>query len=301
MKWRKLGHIYKPSGTLSWAFAYAANPVAELVSGDLYRIYFSTRNDQNQSSIGYVVVDINNPTMVIKVAEEPVLMPGELGMPDDSGASIGCILQINGKRYLYYMGWNLSVTVPWRNTIGLAISEEGRKEFQRYSRFPIINLDEIDPYTISYPWVMIEDGLYRMWYGSNLKWGPEKKDMLHVIKYAESRDGITWKRPDIICIGLKGPEEYAICKPCVLKDGATYKMWYCHRGLTYRIGYAESKDGILWNRLDHLTGIDVSQDGWDSEMIEYPFVFNHKGSRYLLYAGNGFGRTGFGIANLECD
>ena len=75
-------------------------------------------------------------------------------------------------------------------------------------------------------------------------------------------------------------------------------MWYCHRGLTYRIGYAESRDGIHWNRLDHLSGIDVSQDGWDSEMIEYPFVFDHKGKRYMLYAGNGFGKTGFGIAVL---
>jgi len=299
MKWRKLGHVYAPSGTKSWARHYAANPVAELVEGDLYRIYFSTRNDKNQSSISYVLIDFSNPTRVIEVAEEPVLMPGEIGMPDDSGVSIGCILPVERKRYLYYMGWNLSVTVPWRNAIGLAISEEGKNVFQRYSRFPIINLDETDPYTISYPWVMIEDGLYRMWYGSNLKWGPQKKDMLHVIKYAESKDGIVWHRPDIICIDSKGPEDYAICKPCVLKDGDTYKMWYSHRGLTYRIGYAESKDGVRWDRLDNLAGIDVSQDGWDSEMIEYPFVFDHRGKRYLLYAGNGFGKTGFGVAILD--
>lgn len=299
MKWHKLGHIYQPSGALPWARSYAANPIAEHVAEDLYRIYFSTRNEQNKSSIGSILIDINDPTQVIEVAEDPVLLPGDIGMPDDSGVSIGCILPVNGKRYLYYMGWNLAVTVPWRNAIGLAISAEGQREFQRYSRFPIINLDEIDPYTISYPWVMIEDGRYRMWYGSNLKWGPEKRDMLHIIKYAESSDGITWERPDIICIDSKGPEEYAICKPCILKDGGTYKMWYCYRGLTYRIGYAESTDGIHWNRLDHLSGIDVSQDGWDSEMIEYPFVFDHKGKRYMLYAGNNFGKTGFGICVLE--
>ena len=299
MKWRKLGLVYAPSGTKTWARHHAANPVAELVEGDLYRIYFSTRNDKNQSSIGYVLVDFNQPTRVIEVAEEPVLLPGDIGMPDDSGVSIGCIVPINGRRYLYYMGWNLSVTVPWRNAVGLAVSEGDKNVFQRYSRFPIINLDETDPYTISYPWVMIEDGLYRMWYGSNLKWGPEKRDMLHVIKYAESKDGIVWRRPDIICIDSKGPEDYAICKPCVLKDGDTYKMWYSHRGLTYRIGYAESKDGVHWDRLDSLAGIDVSPDGWDSEMIEYPFVFDHGGRRYLLYAGNGFGNTGFGVAILD--
>ena len=34
-------------------------------------------------------------------------------------------------------------------------------------------------------------------------------------------------------------------------------------------------------------------------MIEYPFVFDHDGSRYMLYNGNGYGKTGFGLAVLE--
>ncbi len=43
-------------------------------------------------------------------------------------------------------------------------------------------------------------------------------------------------------------------------------------------------------------GLDVSSSGWDSEMVEYPFVFDHSGSRYMLYNGNSYGKTGFGIA-----
>jgi hypothetical protein len=31
-------------------------------------------------------------------------------------------------------------------------------------------------------------------------------------------------------------------------------------------------------------------------MIEYPFVFDHQGSRYLLYNGNNYGETGVGLA-----
>ena len=46
-------------------------------------------------------------------------------------------------------------------------------------------------------------------------------------------------------------------------------------------------------------GIDVSKNGWDSEMICYPYVFDHKGKRYMLYNGNGYGKTGFGLAVLE--
>jgi hypothetical protein len=76
-------------------------------------------------------------------------------------------------------------------------------------------------------------------------------------------------------------------------------MWFCSRGETYRIRLAESEDGITWvRRADSEVGIDVSPGGWDAEMIEYPCVFDHAGRRYMLYAGNAFGRSGFGLAEL---
>jgi hypothetical protein len=197
------------------------------------------------------------------------------------------------------MGWHLTVAVPWQNALGLAVSDGPGLPFKRTSRFPVVPLDETDPYTISYPWVLAEEGRFRMWYGSNIAWGSVKEDMRHLIKYADSDDGIHWRRNNTVAIDFKSPEEYAICKPCVRRTGSRYQMWFCARGQAYRIGYAESADGITWERMDEAAGIDVSESGWDSDMIEYPFVFDHKGERYLLYAGNGFGRTGFGIAVLE--
>ena len=97
-------------------------------------------------------------------------------------------------------------------------------------------------------------------------------------------------------INSEGPEEYAICKPCVLKDKKEYHMWFCSRGDKYRIHIARSRDGIQWERFGKDKGIDVSESGWDSEMIEYPFLFDHNHKRYMLYCGNGFAKTGFGMA-----
>jgi hypothetical protein len=85
-------------------------------------------------------------------------------------------------------------------------------------------------------------------------------------------------------------------------------MWFCHRAgggfrddpdRTYRIGYAESGDGVEWERKDEQAGIDVSPSGWDSQMVAYPFVFEHADATYLFYNGNGFGREGFGYAVSE--
>jgi hypothetical protein len=137
-----------------------------------------------------------------------------------------------------------------------------------------------------------------MWYGSNIAWGSEKRDMRHLIKYAESADGISWRRPDIVAINFSGPEEYAICKPCVRREGSYYRMWFCARGEAYRIYSAVSDDGLCWKR-DPEPALSVSTEGWDSHMVEYPFVFDHRGSRYMLYAGNTFGQKGFGLAVQE--
>jgi predicted GH43/DUF377 family glycosyl hydrolase len=297
--WRKLGHLYTPDGSKSWMQTHAANPIADYLDGDLFRIYFSSRDERNRSSISSVDIDLRDPLTIVREASEPVLSPGELAMFDDSGVSIGCVLTLDGKKYLYYMGWHLTVTVPWQNALGLAISEGPGRPFRRVSRFPIVELSEIDPYTISYPWVSLENGRFRMWYGSNTQWGTRKEDMRHLIKYAESADGIHWERSNQIVVDFADASEYAMCKPCVLKDVDRYRMWFCSRGQTYRIRYAESSDGLNWSRRDGLAGIDVSRDGWDAEMIEYPCVFDHKGTRYMLYAGNGYGRTGFGLAIFE--
>ena len=67
----------------------------------------------------------------------------------------------------------------------------------------------------------------------------------------------------------------------------------------YRIGYAFSDDLINWTRDDEHAGIDVSADGWDSEMQCYPSVFACDRKTYLLYNGNEFGRLGFGLAVAE--
>ena len=140
-----------------------------------------------------------------------------------------------------------------------------------------------------------------MWYASGSGWDVTATGPLHRynIRYAESDDGISWRREGVIAIDYADASEYALTRPCVVRTGGGYRMWYSRRGEAYRIGYAESDDGITWARRDADAGIDVAPDGFDSHMIEYPFVFEHAGSWYLLYNGNGYGATGIGWAALD--
>jgi hypothetical protein len=280
---------------------HAANPVAEHCGGDVFRVYFSSRDERNRSSIGWLELDLRRPLEVLRIADHPVVEPGPAGAFDDSGASMGCLAKrADGARLLYYVGWNLGVTVPWRNSIGLAVASGPGSEFAKHSRAPILDRHDADPYSLSYPWVLPDAGRWTMWYGSNLSWSAAQADMSHVIKRAHSADGIAWQRDGATAVGLRSGE-IALARPCVLKDADRYRMWYAFRGERYRIGYAESADGRRWTRLDGHAGIDVSASGWDCESIEYPHVFDHGGRRYMLYNGNGYGKTGFGLAVLEAD
>ena len=103
----------------------------------------------------------------------------------------------------------------------------------------------------------------------------------------------------VVELDFRSEAEYAIARPCVLKDGELYRMWYPYRGEAYRIGYAESRDGLSWTRLDQQSGIEPSAEGWDSEMIEYPVVFDMDGERHMLFNGNAYGKTGVGWAILQ--
>ncbi|MFO0389451.1 MAG: hypothetical protein ACK502_07010 [Alphaproteobacteria bacterium] len=306
MKWRKLGQIFCADKQSDWMYSHAMIPIAEQQDGDLYRIYFSPRDKYNRGHGAYLEIDMREPLKVLRLHEQPVLEPGELGCFDDSGALPNAIVNVGGRKLLYYTGINLGVTVKIRNSIGLAQWNEEKQVFERCYKGPVIDRTKQQPHFVATPEVMFDEGIYRAWFTACVRWeqqeSGEAKHFYH-LEYAESKDGVAWQRDGTVAIGFRDAYEYALGVPRVIRDGKLWRMWFCSRATkevpTYRIRYAESADGVQWQRKDDEAGITVSDSGWDSDMICYPFVFDHRGSRYMLYNGNGYGRTGFGIAIQE--
>jgi predicted GH43/DUF377 family glycosyl hydrolase len=300
--WEKQGVVFCPSGEFDWMQTHAAVPTADLIGGDEYRVYFGCRDASNRARIGFVDIDLKEPKRILGISKQPVVEIGALGTFDDSGALMSWVTTVGRRKMLYYVGWNLGVTVPFRNSVGLAISEDAGRTFRRYSEAPIMDRGPHDPSFATNPCVLCEGDRWRMYYLSCFRWELEDGKPKHYyhIKYAESEDGIHWRRDGKVSIDFRSDAEYAISRPCTLREGSRYRMWFSYRGSelgpTYRIGYAESEDGVSFQRKDGQVGIDISESGWDSEMIEYPFVFRHQDNLYMLYNGNGYGRTGFGLA-----
>lgn len=301
MKWNKVGLIFSPDKASETSmFSHAAVPIAEHLKDNIFKIYFSSRDAENKSYVNFIIIDLYDPKNILDTSNEPVLSPGNTGEFDDSGAMGSWIVDNGKENYFYYIGWNLGKTVPFRNSIGLAKSEDKIK-YKKMFNGPIIDRSKDEPHFVASSCVIKENDIWRMWYVSCVEWDVQDNRPIHKyhIKYAESDDGINWRRDQRIAIDFENMNEYAISRPSVVKDGNLWRMWYSFRGSHYLIGYAESIDGINWKRLDEHSGINLSKTGWDSQMIEYPYVFKHNEDLFMLYNGNNYGESGFGLAILE--
>lgn len=297
--WIKLDFLFEPKFQ---GLNFASVPSVISQSQNVFRIIFSSRNDKNQSNPYFVDFDIKKLEIISKARPVEIKL-GALGSFDDSGIMPSSFLSINNEVWMYYIGWNLGVTVPFRNSIGLAVSKDNGKSFTKKYNGPIIDRNKDEPFFVASNCVLFHEGIFKIWYLSCVKWEKIDGKIHHFyhIKYAFSSDGISWTRNNQVAIDFKSDIENAISVPRVIIEHGLYKMWYSYRDLnsTYRIGYAESFDGLKWTRLDDIVRLDLSINGWDNEMICYPFILDHEGSRYMLYNGNGYGRTGFGIAKLN--
>jgi len=212
----------------------------------------------------------------------------------------------------YTTGWNRRVSVSVDASIGLAISNDGGLTFQRIGEGPVLSASLHEPFLVGDAFVVPCADAYHMWYIHGTNWSrftnDEPPDRVYKIAHATSNDGISWQREGRQIIVDKLGLDECQALPSVIFLNGQYHMFFCYRqpdgfrecrDRGYRIGYAFSEDLKNWIRNDAEVGIDVAEDGWDSEMLCYPCVFRCDDKVCLLYNGNEFGRSGFGIAELE--
>ena len=298
VSWIKRGLIFK-STSAYWMKSYAMVPTVEYISGSIYKIYFASRNDFNQSLIGYFVINLDN-LEILEVSKEPVLAPGKLGTFDDNGVLPSSIININGSKYMYYIGFKPGGTTRMDLFGGLSIFKS-ENELVRWSEAPIIERCKVNPYINTAPFVIEarenSTAKYFMYYVAGCGW--IHKDLpKYNIQIAFSNNGLEWKRDGKVCIDFKNDDEIALARPYVLWHDGKYHMWFSYKGEAYRIGYAISDNGIDWLRCDAVGGmLNSKQEGdFDSEMVAYACVVPHKNQFFMFYNGNNYGVEGIGLA-----
>jgi hypothetical protein len=300
--WKKRGLVFAPRGT---DFSHGSHPCAVHYEDDIFVAAFTSRDAQQRSHIFLAYARIADGEMKLLGEPKLALRYGEPGCFDCDGAISVCFVSHGGWIYLYYVGWQNLPDSLWICDTGRAILDPHELTLTREFQGPVLGRDKHNPLFAAATAFHLAGDVWRAWYNSGVRWERTASGWKHYygIHYAESLDGINWNCYTNQCIPFADEYEYAFGRPSVYRAGDTYFMWFAHRATkdieTYRIGFASSQDGQRWLRNDSLSGIDVSAQGWDSEMICYPYVFEHRGLMYMLYNGNDYGKTGFGLAVME--
>jgi hypothetical protein len=320
VKWLKRGLIFDPlqHDLANGAIGFAQSPQT-LVFEDFVRVYFSTRIKDEEtgkfiSVIAFADFD-RDFTRVLAVSKGPVIQPGELGSFDEHGIFPINILRHREKIFAYTCGWSRRISVPVETSTGLAVSNDDGKTFTRMGVGPVLTSSYKEPMLVGDSFVQVYDGIFHMWYIFGKEWllstESEPPARIYKIGHAVSGDGINWQKEEgkQIITDVLNPQECQAL-PTVTRIGNRYHMYFCFREATdfrknpargYRLGYAWSDDLVKWTRDDDNSGIGLSEKGWDSEMMCYPHIFQHSGRVFLMYNGNEFGKSGFGIAELQPD
>lgn len=304
MKWKKIGLVHSPARKHWWDHSYAMMPTPyHFPAKGIIRVFYGVTDVDKFGRTAFVDVSDKDPSCIVGQSGSYVLDLGLPGTFDDSGAVPSSIISRNGELYLYYVGFQRVQKVPYMLFSGLAHSTDGI-DFIRYSQSPIIDRNPYNVFSNAAPFVLYdaEESLYKMWFWLGMHW-VEINKKLYInaqIRYATSTDAVTWRIEASPCIDPDPASEFSVGRPWVIKEGGMYKMFYSVRYIDklYRLGYAESADGKRWTRKDDEIGLNVSSEGWDSEMMCYPSVITVHGNTYLFYNGNNNGETGFGVAIL---
>ena len=314
MKWKKLGKIFDPTEhTLANNCIDFAQSPQTLMFDDFIRIYFSTRQkDKNGKFLSHVAfVDFDKDFRnVLNISSEKVIDLGKLGCYDEHGIFPFNVVRHQDKILGYISGWSRRVSVSVETSIGLSVSEDNGLTFQRIGDGPVLSASLNEPCLVGDPFVSVFNDTYHMWYIYGTRWVQENgtPERVYKIGYATSEDGISWHKMNRQLIEDRLNSNECQALPSVIHYKDRYHMIFCYREAfdfrnnsknAYRIGYAHSKDLVEWVRDDDNVGIELSKEGWDSEMMCYPQIFHCNEKVYMLYNGNKFGRYGFGLAVLE--
>lgn len=298
IKVKKLGNIYTPPKDGSWKDSNAICPTPYLISSDRLRIFVNMCTKENVGSIGYIDVSPDDPSHVIKTCSEPLLKPGPPGSFDDNGLGPISILKVKNKIFLYYIGFQKGVQVPYFMFCGLAISDDNGESFYRYSNTPVLDRYKTETHARCGCHVIYENGIFKMWYIGSIEGGwvtrNNKLVPLYTMRYIESEDGMNWYGEGKVCMNFISKDEHGFGRPHVWKEKNKYKMLYSIRTFSkgYKLGYAVSDDGINWDRRDEMLTIEGQND------LCYSHLFKYNNKTFMFCNKNDMGKTGVEYAIL---
>jgi predicted GH43/DUF377 family glycosyl hydrolase len=281
----------------------ASKPAPIFLDEKRLRVFVGCRDGSGVSRIGFVDLDANDPSRILRVSPRPVLDIGQPGMFDDNGV-VPCVAVRRGSAiYLYYEGYQLGTKVKFTSFAGLAISRDDGETFERWDCVPVLDRSaEGSLIRVIHAVLPLADGRWRVFYTAGSKFvtlGTTPRPHYQIF-VQDTDDGSKFSPAGLLIVPVEG-DEYRIGKPSVLEHEGGYVMLFAKaaRTVPYRVGGARSSDSLTWQRAGDELVVEPSAEGWDSQMVAYPYLLRLGDRMVVLYNGNNYGETGFGWAEWQ--
>ena len=296
-RWRKHPHnpIYGPHRSGPWDSWTNGVSIVPSADATRYRMYYAGNKGEG---IGFAEASIDDPLAWVEHPASPVLIPRADNWEGNLLNQPRVVKVTDAHWRMYYTGWGFQGPgTSW--AMGLAESFDGGVTWKRYGDDPIMPRgDESSPDGggACVPMVVRVGNRWMMWYTA-AQLNPAGHQNIHLC-LACSDDGIHWEKHPanpVLTDDFSDGAPRSVTSRCYVRhDDGVFRMWYSFAKPDYRILYAESLDGIRWERSPIAPVLDVSPaPAWDDTMVEYPEVQIVDGAFRLWFCGNNFGSVGY--------
>lgn len=230
--------------------------------------------------------------------EPQITLPPDKTSGWEDTVNRNCVLKINGKYKMWYTGQARGYSY-----IGLAESDDGLN-FKKVLNEPIMVPEyPFEGESVMNPCVLYEDGIYKMWYAAGETYEP------NVLAYAESDDGINWKKSKINPIitaeksNIYEQDRVGGCQVIKTEDMGYLIFYIGYENIDKaRICAARSSNGITqWERLKQNPVVSPDAGKWDSDACYKPSVlWNSEQNQWMLWYNGRSGNDEYvGLATLD--
>jgi hypothetical protein len=277
--------------------SHAANPLVIEKNGSMAKVLFNSRTLSNRSEVWTLEFDIDTEK-VLKGSVRKLLSENDFPTFASDGVSLGGILDNYECHSIFFMGWKAPVDRHWYGELGQLRIKNNANLSIAIDQDPTLVIGRDEPISISYADSgQIGESVF-MWYGTTETWDGGNGEMIHTIKVREFSNG-KWINPKTVIEPIIGYAQ-AFSKPSFINLLGTPILAFSYRGNSnkYRIGFCTLTESGIGSEFKWENFLP-NENSWESEMVEYPFLFQHKQELKMLYNGNNYGRTGFGMATLK--
>jgi hypothetical protein len=297
--WRKLGLVLEASGTpLSRSHAMLPTP---LVMSDRVRVFYASCDADMRGRVFFADFEPSPPFQVMGRSPGPVLDVGPAGAFDCDGANPSQAFEVDGRLALLYIGWRRGPPdEPYSLFGAVAVSDDRGESFARADT-PLLPPRPHERLFRTAPFMERTSGGYRLLYiGGDAFVAAADGRRLPTYSLMELKSPQPWSwggTPTVLMSPDVDAGEVGFGRPVVFANADSERrlMLSVRTGDGYRLVETTAEFGPN-ERPALMTVIPAPLAAWEREMTCFgaPCVAN--GRQLLFYNGDGYGRSGMGLA-----